>query len=181
MRKCQPAAKRHLGADDAVAAVEFMLGREHVHRPALALGNARFAAGQFGHDDLGVEAVGEHVPMVAVTGDDAVLVAVERRLEADRDRFLADVEMAEPADQAEAIELPRALLETADQQHLLVEVEHLLLARREMLVLLKRFLQRMENEVVVLCGRLRSGLLAPGGFCQDFGSLFFRGGISLRL
>ena len=38
-------AERHLRADDAVPAVEAMVDAEHVHRPALALGNAGFAAG----------------------------------------------------------------------------------------------------------------------------------------
>jgi hypothetical protein len=39
---------------------------------------------------------------------------------------IADVEVAEPADQAEAVELSRALLEAADEQHLAVEFEQLL-------------------------------------------------------
>ena len=57
------------------------------------------------------------------------LLAVERRLQADRDRFLADIEVAEAADQAEAVELAGLLLEAADQQHLLVEFEQLVLRR----------------------------------------------------
>ena len=114
-------AERHLRADDAVAAVEAMLDAEHVHRSALALGNAGVAAGQLGHDHLGVDAVGEHVAMVAIAGDDAVLADRHRRLQPDRDRFLADVEVAEAADQPEPVKLPRALLEAADEQHLLVE------------------------------------------------------------
>ena len=116
--KARPGAERHLRADDAVAAVEAMLDAEHVHRPALALGDAGLAAGQLGHDHLGVDAVGEHVAVVAIAGDDAVLADRHRRLQPDRDRFLADVEVAEAADQAEAVELPRALLEAADEQHL---------------------------------------------------------------
>ncbi len=46
-------------------------------------------------------------------------------LQPDRDRFLADIEVAEAADQPEAVKLPRALLEAADEQHLLVEIEQL--------------------------------------------------------
>ena len=38
-------------------------------------------------------------------------------LHADDDRLLADIEMAEAADQAHAIHLPGLLLEAADQQH----------------------------------------------------------------
>ena len=66
--------------------------------------------------------------MVAIAGDDAVAPDLHRRLQADGDRFLADVEVAETADQPEAVELAGALLEPADEQHLLVEVEQLVLA-----------------------------------------------------
>ncbi len=47
----------------------------------------------------------------------------ERELHADHDRFLADVEMAEAADQAHAVHLARLLLEPADQQHVAVGLE----------------------------------------------------------
>src|SRR3546814_4001320 len=74
---------------------------------------------------LGSDAVGEHVAVVAIAGDDAVLVRIERRLEAERHRFLADVEMAEAADEAEPVKLPGALLEAADEQHLAIIFQHL--------------------------------------------------------
>ena len=48
----EPGAERHLGADDAVAAVEFLLQREHVHGAALALGIAAAPAGQLRHHAL---------------------------------------------------------------------------------------------------------------------------------
>ena len=118
-----------LRADDAVPAVKAVVDAEHVHRPALALGDARLAAGQLGHDDLGIDPVGEHVAVVAIAGDDAVLADRHRRLQPDRDRFLADVEVAEAADQPETVELPRPLLEAADEQHLAVELEQLVLRR----------------------------------------------------
>src|SRR6185437_12511964 len=79
---------------------------EHVHRPALAMADARLAPGQLGHDHFRVDAVGEHVPVIAVAGDDAVLADLHRRLQPDRDRLLADVEVTEAADQAEPVELP---------------------------------------------------------------------------
>ena len=125
----EPGAERDLGADDAVAAVESVLDAEHVHRAALALGDAGCAAGQLGHDHFGVDAVSEHVAVVAIAGDDAVLARRQRRLQPDRDRFLADVEMAEAADQAEPVKLAGALLEAADEQHLPVELEQLVLRR----------------------------------------------------
>ena len=51
----------------------------------------------------------------------------DRHLHADDDRFLADVEVAEAADEAHAVELAGLLLEAADQQHLAIGVQ--LLAR----------------------------------------------------
>ena len=118
MLEREAGAERHLRADDAVAAVKAVLDAEHVHRAALAVGNAGLAPGQLGHDHLGVDAIGEHVAVIAIAGDDAVLADRHRRLQPDRDRFLADVEVAEAADQPEAVELARALLEAADEQHL---------------------------------------------------------------
>ena len=106
-----------------------MVDAEHVHRSALALGDAGLAPGELGHDHLGVDAVGEHVAVIAIAGDDAVLAHGHRRLQPDRDRFLADVEVAESADQPEPVELPRALLEPADEQHLLVQLQQLVLRR----------------------------------------------------
>ena len=85
--------------------------------------------------------------MVAIAGDHAVLVGIERRLQPDRDRFLADVEVAEAADQAEAVELAGLLLEPADQQHLLVEVQQLVLARAIARVLLEGLLQAAQLEI----------------------------------
>ena len=129
MLEREAGAERHLRADDAVPAVKAVVDAEHVHRPALAVGDARLAPRQLGHDHLGVDAVGEHVAMVAIAGDDAVLADRHRALEPDRDRFLADVEVAEAADQPEPVELPRPLLEAADEQHLAIELHHLVLGR----------------------------------------------------
>ncbi len=67
--------------------------------------------------------------VVAIGGDD-LIAFLERHLHADHDRFLADIEMAEAADQTHAVELAGLLLETADQEHLaecadfLLAVEH---------------------------------------------------------
>ena len=77
------------------------------------------AAGQFRHDTLGFHAAGDHVAVVAVTGDDLV-ARLLRHLHADNDGFLADVEVAEAANQAHAVHLPRLLFEAADRQHRLV-------------------------------------------------------------
>ncbi len=43
--------------------------------------------------------------------------SLERHLHADDDGFLADIQVAEAADQAHAVELAGLFLEPADQQH----------------------------------------------------------------
>ena len=99
-----------------------------MHRAALAAGIAARAPGQLGHHPLGIHAAGQHVAVVAVGGDPLVAV-LGRGLQPDHHRLLADVEMAEAADQPHAVELARLLLETADQQHLAVELQQFVLGR----------------------------------------------------
>ena len=123
----QAGSERNLGADDAVTAVEVLLHGEHVHRAALALGIASAAAGQLRHDALGIHAAGQHVAMIAIAGDD-LIARLDRHLHADDYRLLADIEVAEAADQSHAVELSGLLLEPADQQHLAVGGKLLLLA-----------------------------------------------------
>jgi hypothetical protein len=60
--------------------------------------------------------------VVAIAGDDLIAI-LGGHLHADDDRFLADIEMAEAADQAHAVHLAGLLLEAADQQHLAIGVE----------------------------------------------------------
>ena len=121
-------ADRHVGADDAVAAVEVLLLREHVHRPALAAGVSARPAGQLRHHALRVHAAGQHVAVVAVGGD-ALVAVLGRGFQADDHRLLADVEVAEAADQAHSVKLARLFLEAADQQHLAVESQQFVLGR----------------------------------------------------
>src|SRR5437879_2594912 len=119
MREREAGADWNARADDAVAAVEVLLGGEHMHRAALAPGVAAVAPGQLGHDALRVHAAGEHVSVIAVGGDDGI-TRHRGRLHPDHDRLLADVEMAESGDQALAVELTGLLLEAADLQHIAV-------------------------------------------------------------
>ena len=65
--------------------------------------------------------------MVAVAGDDLV-AGLDRHLHADDDRLLADIEVAEAADQPHAVELAGLLLEPADEQHVAIGAKLLLLA-----------------------------------------------------
>ena len=60
--------------------------------------------------------------VVAIGGDGRVAF-LERRLHADDDCLLADIKVAEPADQPHAVHLSGPLLEAADQQHVAVVSE----------------------------------------------------------
>ena len=60
--------------------------------------------------------------VIAIAGDDLIAL-LERHLHADDDGFLADIEVAEAADQSHAVHLPRLLLEAADQQHVAIGFE----------------------------------------------------------
>jgi len=149
-------AERHLGADDAVAAEEVFLAAKHVHGAALAFRITAPPTGQFRHHSLGVHVAGQHVAVVAVRRDDRVL-GPGRRHHADDNGLLANIEVAETADQAHSVQLPRLFLEAADQQHLSIEVEH--------------FVGRgggvFFREVFFGCARA-----FPGGFGGGFGRSF---------
>jgi hypothetical protein len=67
--------------------------------------------------------------VVAVSGDYGILAYRKRRLKPDRNCLLTDVKMAKTPDKPKSIKLACFLLETADEQHLLVEFEHLVLRR----------------------------------------------------
>src|SRR5579864_7545697 len=124
VRKAQAGADRHLCANDAVPAEEFLLAREHVHRAAFALGVAATATRELGHDALGIHAGRQHVAVIAVRRDDAVALFCGGH-DADDDRLLTDIEMAEAADEAHAVHLPRLFLEAADEQHVAVILQKL--------------------------------------------------------
>ena len=115
-------AQRHVGADDAVPSIEVPLLGEHMHRAALALGVAALPPRQLRHDALGVHAGAEHVAVVAIGCNDLVAL-LDRHLHAHHHGLLADVEVAEAADEAHAVELRRLLLEAADEQHPAVGAE----------------------------------------------------------
>ena len=120
--KRQPRTERHLRTDDAMAAEELFLAAEHVHGAALTLGKAAAPSGKLGHHALRIHAAGQHVAVVAVGGDHLVALLLGH-LHADNHRFLANVEVAEAADEAHAIELTGLLLEPADEQHLAIGVQ----------------------------------------------------------
>jgi hypothetical protein len=128
----EPGAQRNLSADDAVAAVEVFLLGEHVHGAALPPGIAAPASGQFRHHPPRGHVHRQHVAVVAIGGDHLVAV-LHRHLQAGDHGFLADVEMAETADEPHSIKLAGLFLEAADQQHVAVGLELLLLGKLDRL------------------------------------------------
>ena len=68
------------------------------------------------------------VAVVAIGGDDLVAF-LQRQLHADNDGLLADIEMAEAADEAHAVELAGLFLEAAYEQHVAIGLEFLALGK----------------------------------------------------
>jgi hypothetical protein len=120
-------AERDLAADDAVAAPEIARRVEVVHRAALALGAAGVFAVVLRHHLVHAHADGERVAVVAVGGDDVVVLAHDGHA-ADGDGFLPDVEVEEAADLALLVAAQAALLEAADAHHVAVERDQLVMA-----------------------------------------------------
>ena len=80
-------------------------------------------AEQLRHQRLGRHALGERMAVAAMRAGDPVGPA-QMRADADRRRFLADIEMQEAGRLAAAAGGLRHLLEAAEQHHLLVEAQH---------------------------------------------------------
>lgn len=70
--------------------------------------------GEFGHDVFWIEIAGEYMFMVAVFGDDLVII-FQVGLYVGDDCFLADIEVAEAGNFAYAVELAGFLFEVPDQ------------------------------------------------------------------
>ena len=113
---------RQPAADDRVAAVEARGGIEDVHRAAAAAAAALLLAVHLRHQAVRRDAARQRVAVLAIRRDDGVLRR-QRLHHADGDRLLADVEVQEAADLAGAVELRALLLEAADAQHLVQQVE----------------------------------------------------------
>src|SRR5690606_3713162 len=104
-------------ADDRVAPVEATPDVEQVHRPAAAAAAAFALAEHLGHHRCGRHAACQRMAVLAVGGEDAVVVA-QLRHRAGSDRLLADVQVQEAANAAGAVELGAFLLEAPDAHHL---------------------------------------------------------------
>jgi hypothetical protein len=119
--------QRDVPRDDRVAAPEFFRHVGEVHRAAAPAADARGATVKFGHRRAGFATARQGVAVVAVVGDDVVFLA-ESPDRADRDGLFADVEVAETADLAVSVGFGALLLETADEDHLTVQVDQSLVA-----------------------------------------------------
>jgi hypothetical protein len=93
-----------------------------VHGAALALGAAGGLAVELGHELVHAHADGDGVAVVAVGGDDVVVLAHEGAA-AHGHRFLADVEVQEPTDLLGLIGAQRTFLEAADAHHRAEELD----------------------------------------------------------
>ena len=111
-----------MAADYAVAAHETQVGVEHVHRTASAVRGSSFLAEQLGHHCFGIDAPSDRVPVLAVAGED-VVVLLQRENASHDSGLLADVEVAVAADLGLRVLLLGALLEAADELHLPVQAE----------------------------------------------------------
>mmetsp|Transcript_22179 Transcript_22179/g.74620 ORF Transcript_22179/g.74620 Transcript_22179/m.74620 type:complete len:407 (+) Transcript_22179:157-1377(+) len=126
--KGQAHAQGLLGADDAVAAVEVVLGLVHVHGPPLPLGTARVLAHELRDDTLHGAAARNLVAVVAVGGDHRVLPR-DGGLHANAHGLLAVVQMAEAAHLLGLVQLVGGELHAAHRVHGLPVLHHLFLGR----------------------------------------------------
>ena len=124
--------ERKRAAHDSVAAEEALVPVEQVHGAPAAAGAAVDAAEQLGHDGVRMRAARERLAMLAVGGHEVVRVA-ERLGGADDGGLLADAEVEEAADLRLRVHLAGALLEAADEEHLLEDGPTGLLVRQVVL------------------------------------------------
>lgn len=117
-----------LTSDNAVATPEVFIWSEEVHGAALAFGAAGLFAEHFGHAFLHAHADGERVTVIAVRGDE-VIILTRQGNGADGDGLLADVKVEETADLTALVVLERNLLEAADADHFRQQFDLLIIAK----------------------------------------------------
>ena len=99
--KAEPGAKRHLCANDTVAAVECALNI-HVHGSTHAARYTTLAPREFGHDRFRTASTCQHVGVATVAGNNRI-TGLKRLLDTGDNRFLPDIEVAESADQSHSV------------------------------------------------------------------------------
>src|SRR5262249_6802720 len=107
------------------------------------------AASKLRHHAARFHAASKHMAVIAIGGDDGVLRLL-RRLHADHDRFLANIEMAKAADQPHAIKLARFFLKPADEQHVAIKAQEIGCLERLPLILNRPELRPGYEHIVLL-------------------------------
>lgn len=93
-----------------------------MHRPTLTATQAVVLAEDLGHHAVQIAALGDAVPVTAVSGSDVVGVA-QVLAHSHCDGFLARVEVNEAGDVTGCILFVQSILERADARHLLVRLQ----------------------------------------------------------
>ena len=113
--------QRNVSCDNGVTSVHVMLLVEKMHRATQAARTACFFSKKLRHTGVRACAASKRVSVIAVSGDDVVIVA-NGRDGAGHNCFLANVKVTKTADLLRLILLTGAFLETPNQQH---QREHL--------------------------------------------------------
>src|SRR4030095_9788116 len=119
--KSHPDRQRNMSGDNSVTAVHVIFAVEEMHRTAQAARAACFFSKKFRHTCVRARAASKRVSMIAVSGDNVVIVT-NGSDSAGHDCFLPNVKMTKAADLLRLILLTGAFFETPNQQH---QREHL--------------------------------------------------------
>ncbi len=106
----------NVAADDSVSAEEVGLRIEKVHGSAFAAGAPGFASEKLRHDCSRADSARQRLAVIAVSGDD-VVIGPDHGHDAGRDRFLADVQVTEPANFSQRVCFRAPLFEAALEHH----------------------------------------------------------------
>ena len=120
----KPDRERQPAADDGIAAVEIGGAVEQMHGAAAPAAASLLLAVHLGERRRHRHAAHQRMAMLAVGRDDPVAL-LEHRDDADGDRLLAVIEMQEASDLLLGVELGAFVLEPANADHLLQQVEHM--------------------------------------------------------
>ena len=129
---------RQSARDDRVAPVEVRRRVEEVRRAPSPPAAALDLALEFGQRGAHGQPARERVAVFAVGGDDGV-VGREHLHDADRAGLLADREVEKAANRRAAVELDAALLEESDAQHLVKQVDEVVILRGRALLVRSRY------------------------------------------
>ena len=141
--------QRQTAADDGIAAIEIGGAVEQVHGAAAPAAAAFLLSVHLREHRRHRHAAHQRVPVLAIGGDDPVAL-FQHRDDADGDRFLAVVEMQKPADLLLRVEFGAFVLEPADADHLLQQIQHVLARQMRLVGWLRSSLLAFERRNVAL-------------------------------